>query len=88
MSRTNADLDEIFERLAVIEGSMDALQTTLLYNIAGASAVLRHHSADLADDLEKVIADLPVPPNAQARRKLQDLCRQIRNISAGHGDQR
>jgi hypothetical protein len=83
MGRSNkAEFDEIFERIAEIEGDIRALQMLQLHHIFECDAAHRHHADSLALSLEKDIINLrPVPPNERIRLSLQRLLERIQNIA-------
>lgn len=84
MPRSKSE-QEIFERLAELDGELRAMKLVLLHQIFQSDAEHRHHAellnVGLTEDIKKIPA---VPPNATMLTALENLTMRIRNIAAGN----
>lgn len=79
MSRgEKANFEEIFERLAELEGDVRAITYVLVQHILACDVVLRDHADMVGMGIDELTEKLPrVPPNERLLESLQNLRRRL-----------
>lgn len=85
--KTQASLDELFERVYELESEVEAQRYLLIRDIFNANAALRNHAASIVHSLDMLIDELPrVPPNQRILERVQRHRTEILNIARAHGE--
>lgn len=66
--KSNADLEEIWERIMHLEAEVRALRAVLVWDIVNTDAALRGHMDGIAREIERIIAGPSTSPSSNLER--------------------